>query len=240
MVGVKNELGGAFGMKKALAFAALLLLGACQTTPPPAPTPAPLPPPVTHPKVVKHGPLKPPTNVASAGPLKSAMVGDYMDAQEKDFRTHLRPVAIMRVGDDLIVSLGDTVLFGEGDALSGHGHDTVERVAELLRRYDHSSVQVAGYMDTALAPDSSMALSQLRAKTIADALVSDGVPQTRISSQGFGSGHLKIATGPSTTEPRNRRIEIRVIAHPDADAPPPAQVKQAAKTAPPPQLRKEK
>lgn len=239
MVGVKNEPGGAFGMRKSLAFAALLLLGACQTTPPPAPPPAPLPPPVTHPKVVRHGPLKPPSNVASAGPLKTAMVGDYMDAQEKDFRAHLRPVAIMRVGDDLVVSLGDTVLFGDGDALSGHGHDTIERLAELLRRYDHSSVQVAGYMDTALAPESSMALSQLRAKTIADALVSDGVAQTRVSSQGFGSGRLKIATGPNMTEPRNRRIEIRVIAHPDADAPPPA--KSAAKTpSPPPQLRKTK
>ncbi len=237
MVGVKNESGGAFGMRKALALAAVLLLGACSTPqPPPPPPPVVLPPPVAHVKP-KHVPLRSPTNVASAGPLKVAMVGDYMDAQEKEFRTRLRGIQVMRVGDDIIVAFHDASLFGANEGLSSRGHDDVERLAELLRRYDHSAVQVGGYMDTSLSADQSLAVSQLRAKAVADTLVSDGVPATRVSAQGFGATRLKVQTPPGTSEPRNQRIEVRVIAHPDADAAPPPAQKNARQPAPP-QLRK--
>lgn len=225
-------------MRKVLALSAVLLLGACTTQLPPAPPPAvpPPPPPVAHVKP-KHVPLKPPTNVATAGPLKSAMVGDYMDAQEKEFRTHLRGIQVMRVGDDIIVAFRDASLFGANESLSSRGHDDVERLAELLRRYDHSAVQVGGYMDTSLSADQSLAVSQLRAKAVADTLISDGVPSTRVSAQGFGATRLKVQTPPGTNEPRNQRIEVRVIAHPDAEAPSAPPPKNAHQP-PPPQLRK--
>jgi len=82
--------------------------------------------------------------------------------------------------------------------------------------YDHSAVQVTGFTDTVGPFDRNIAISQSRAKTVADGLVSDGVDSERVSSQGYGATHLKIATGPDRAEPRNRRIEIRVIAHPQA------------------------
>jgi outer membrane protein OmpA-like peptidoglycan-associated protein len=143
------------------------------------------------------------------------MVGNYMDAQEKDFRTRLHGVLIKRVGDDILVSFQNDQLF-KGEALSGRGRDAIKRLAELLRHYDHSAVQVGGYTDTALPEDRNRALTQSRARTIADQLVSDGVGKERVSSSGYGSAHLRIATGPGKDEPRNRRIEVRVIAHPEA------------------------
>jgi outer membrane protein OmpA-like peptidoglycan-associated protein len=143
------------------------------------------------------------------------MVGSYMDAQEKDFRIRLRGVPVKRLGDDIIVSFRYDQLF-KGDALSGRGRDTIKRLAELLRHYDHSAVQVGGYTDTAAPEGRNRAESESRARTVADQLVSDGVGRPRVSSSGYGSAHLVIATGPGKDEPRNRRIEIRVIAHPEA------------------------
>jgi flagellar motor protein MotB len=40
------------------------------------------------------------------------------------------------------------------------------------------------------------------------------VPAGRISSQGFGETHLRVMTGDSRKEPRNRRIEILIKALP--------------------------
>ncbi len=152
-------------------------------------------------------------NVGSAGPLKTAMVGGYMDAQERDFRMHLRGAGIARIGDDIVISLRNDVLF-EGTELSSGGREVTERLAELLRHYDHSAVQVSGFTDTTGTTDQNLVVSQKRARLVADALVSDGVAGSRVSSQGFGASRLKIATGPDKSEPRNRRIEIRVIARP--------------------------
>jgi outer membrane protein OmpA-like peptidoglycan-associated protein len=156
-------------------------------------------------------------NVPSAGPLKTAMVGSYMDAQERDFRVHLRGegVRVARIGDDLVLQLQDNTLF-EGNDLSGGGRDVLERTAELLRHYDHSAVAVGGYTDTSGSPDQNVAVSQKRARMVADALVSDGVAGPRVGAQGYGATHLKIVTGPNVSEPRNRRIEIRVVARPQA------------------------
>jgi len=158
-----------------------------------------------------------PPNVGSAGPLKTAMVGSYMDAQEKDFRAHLRGagVRVARIGDDLVLQLQDDVLF-DGNDLSGDGRDVLERTAELLRHYDHTAVAVGGYTDTSGTPDQNMAVSQKRARLVADTLVSDGVAGSRVGAQGYGATHLKIVTGPNKNEPGNRRIEIHIIARPQA------------------------
>lgn len=196
---------------------ALVLVAGCEhrwwaddSTPPPQPKPAASAGPASR------APTKPPPfTKTAAGPLKLAMVGGYMDAQEKDFRSRLHGVLIMRPGDDIIVSIRDDQLF-KGEALSGHGRDLIQRLSGLLRHYDHSVVQVGGYTDTAAPEDANRALSQSRAKTVADTLVSDGVSKARVSSTGYGSAHPKVATGPGKNEPRNRRIEIRVIAHPEA------------------------
>jgi outer membrane protein OmpA-like peptidoglycan-associated protein len=154
------------------------------------------------------------SNVANAGPLKMAMVGSYMDAQERDFRMRLRgqEVTVVRIGDEIVVGARNDALFS-GEQLSGRGKSVLERVAELVRHYDHSAIQVSGFMDAGATPDESYALSGVHAKTIAAALVADGVPAERISAQGFGATHPRFPVGPNAKEPRNRRIEIHVVAH---------------------------
>jgi outer membrane protein OmpA-like peptidoglycan-associated protein len=145
------------------------------------------------------------------------MVGSYMDAQERDFRARLKGegVRVARIGDDLVLQLEDNVLF-DGNDLSGDGRDVLERTAELLRHYDHSAVAVGAYTDTSGTPDKNMTVSQQRAHTVAAALVADGVAGPRVGAQGYGATHLKIVTGPNVNEPRNRRIEIHIIARPQA------------------------
>jgi outer membrane protein OmpA-like peptidoglycan-associated protein len=140
-----------------------------------------------------------------------------MDAQERDFRAHLHGsgATVMRIGDDLIVGWRDDLLF-DGDSLSGRGAGAVSQLSGLLQHYDHSVVQIGGFSDTTGSADSNLRVTQRRAKLVADALVGDGITSDRVSSQGYGAAHLKVATGPDKSEPRNRRIEVRVIAHPQA------------------------
>ena len=147
-----------------------------------------------------------------AGPLMVAKVGDYMDGLETALRRHLRGVLVARQGDNLTVVIPNTALFSEDGGVAGD--DVLEPLAAILRAYPHTIVAVNGFTDTSGTPEQNMALSQKRAKAIADALVHEGVPAQRLSAQGFGETHLRVATGDGKKEPRNRRIELSIRAKP--------------------------
>ncbi|HEY1707571.1 MAG TPA: OmpA family protein [Rhizomicrobium sp.] len=182
------------------------------------PAPPPLRPAIatpSQPRAAAPRPFAPPPHVASAGPLKTAMVSPYMDQQETDLRQRLRAygINIARRGDGMLLNINDAVLF-DGMQLSAAGANLLGSLAIVLRHYDHTAVSVAGYTDTTGSADQNLAVSQKRAQMVFEALARDGVASARLSAQGFGENNPRIKTGPSTAEPRNRRIEIRITPAP--------------------------
>jgi OmpA-OmpF porin, OOP family len=71
-----------------------------------------------------------------------------------------------------------------------------------------TTIDVSGYTDTSGTPDYNMSLSWRRAKAVASQLVTDGVPESEIETQGYGETRLLVPTGPGVREPQNRRVEI--------------------------------
>ncbi|HEV2653267.1 MAG TPA: OmpA family protein [Rhizomicrobium sp.] len=182
--------------------------------PPPAPTPhaRALPQPSAS---QSHATRPAPVVVAAPqGPLVTAKVESYMDQLESDLRHHVRGAGIVvaRQGNNINIVIPNTELFSEDGGVSGD--DVLEPMGAILRNYGHTSIQVNGFTDQTGTPDQNIAVSTKRARLIADALVHEGVPAQRITSQGLGQTHLRIATGARRNEARNRRIEILVKARP--------------------------
>jgi outer membrane protein OmpA-like peptidoglycan-associated protein len=71
-----------------------------------------------------------------------------------------------------------------------------------------TTIEVNGYTDTSGTADYNQGLSLRRAKAVEAQLVTDGVPDSEITAQGFGDTHLLVPTGPGVREPQNRRVEI--------------------------------
>jgi outer membrane protein OmpA-like peptidoglycan-associated protein len=192
-----------------LAAAAALTLAACQSGPS-------APPPIGQPTPQPSGPVAPPPQpVVTAGPLAPAGVGRYMDSLERDLRLRLRGSGIIaaRRGDDMLVTFLNVRLFA-GGGLSPAGQSLLESVAQMLRTYDHTQVQVNGYTDTSGSPEQNLSLSLKRAEWVGGALAKSGIAAGRIEVHGFGGTSLKIVTGDRVNEPRNRRIEIRIVPRP--------------------------
>jgi outer membrane protein OmpA-like peptidoglycan-associated protein len=195
-----------------------VLIAACAGTPRPAPMvlPPPAPPPVQRPVTPPPSShVTVPQHVTSAGPLKAATVSAYADNQERDLRQNLRAsgINIARRGDAMVLNINNAALF-DGAGLSNGGSNMLARLAVVLRRYDHTAVNVAGYTDTVGAPEQNLAVSQKRARLVADALTKFGVAAARVTAQGYGETNLKFRTGDDVKDPRNRRIEIRVTPTP--------------------------
>jgi outer membrane protein OmpA-like peptidoglycan-associated protein len=191
-----------------LLVAAALTLGACQSGPS-------APSPIGQPTPQLSVPVTPPQAV-TAGPLRPAGAGRYMDALERDLRLRLRGSGIIaaRRGDDMLVTFLNVRLFAAG-GVSPAGQALVDSVAEVLRTYDHTQVLVNGYTDTAGTPGQNLTLSLKRAEWVGSALTQSGIAASRIEVHGFGGTSLKIVTGDRVNEPRNRRIEIRIVPRPE-------------------------
>jgi len=119
---------------------------------------------------------------------------------------------VARMGDDITIIVRNDKLFDRDGTLDAD--DVLEPLGAVLGGYVHTSVAVSGFTDTVGAPEQNLALSQKRAKLIAAALGHEGVASQRITAQGLGEAHLRIATGDDKKEPRNRRIEILLKARP--------------------------
>jgi outer membrane protein OmpA-like peptidoglycan-associated protein len=210
-------------MKKSLILLAVLALAGCESAPrhyqpPPEPLYQSYPQrPAERPYAApRQGSPYAPPPVASAGPVRNAQVSAYMDGQENELRgrLHGQGVIVARRGDGLVLVIFDKALFEDGADLSGNGQELLRALAPVLRHYDHTALQVAGYTDTSGAPDRNLEISDRRARAVAAALASDGVAGGRLSAKGYGEDNPRIKTGDNMNEPRNRRIEIKIAAAP--------------------------
>ncbi|MFZ0791284.1 MAG: OmpA family protein [Chromatiaceae bacterium] len=118
--------------------------------------------------------------------------------------------------------LSADALFGfNKDTLSPTGVSTISGFArDLGDKANYTTVQVAGHTDPIGSDSFNQDLSDRRANTVRDQLVTDGVPSDRISAQGFGETRLKVTeadcAGASSRaaliecfQP-NRRVEVTV------------------------------
>lgn len=148
------------------------------------------------------------------GPLVTAKAESYMDQLESDLRHHVRGdgIVVARQGNNINIVVPNSALFSGDGGVSGD--DVLEPVSAILRNYVHTSVVVSGFTDATGTQDQNIAVSTTRARLIADALVHEGVPAQRITSQGLGQTHPRVSAGSGRKEVRNRRIEILVKVRP--------------------------
>jgi len=172
------------------------------------------PPDSTHPGWFRPVPAHPAVPIEPAGPLTVARIGSYMDSLETELRRHVHGdgIIVARMGDDITIIVRNDKLFASDGTLDGD--DILEPLGAVLGSHVHTTVAVSGFTDTVGAPEQNLALSQRRAKLIAAALAHEGVAPQRLTAQGLGETHLRVATGDDKKEPRNRRIEILLKARP--------------------------
>ena len=86
----------------------------------------------------------------------------------------------------------------------------IPEILEAIKSQKSNHVSVIGHTDTVASIEYNRKLSRLRAKSIADVLVSRGVDRAIIEIEFYGKEKLLIETPDGVAEPRNRRVEIIV------------------------------
>jgi len=155
---------------------------------------------------------------AGIGGSAGAVIGQQYDRQIKELRetTAGSGIDVEEIGDSeaILVRLPDGVTFARGSASINPGFfDTLNSVADSLVRYPNSLIDVYGFTDTTGSAATNQRLSEQRAQAVADYLIARGVSRSRIETRGFGEQreYLRVPTGDNVDEPRNRRVEIKIM-----------------------------
>ncbi len=91
-------------------------------------------------------------------------------------------------GDINAVMTGKTINFRSGSAyLAADSNTLLDDVAKALKPCAGTSVEIQGHTDLVGGADTNLILSQSRADTVKQALVSRGIDVARLSAKGYGA-----------------------------------------------------
>lgn len=89
----------------------------------------------------------------------------------------------------------------------------LDKLVEILKKHPEVKARVEGHTDNTGNADNNLTLSQKRAKSVADYLVSHGEPEDHISSEGYGITKPVATNDTPEGRAKNRRVEIAVSAY---------------------------
>lgn len=151
---------------------------------------------------------------AGIGAIAGGAVGAYMDKQERDLRreTAGTGVEITREGNELVLNMPSSITFPTNSyAIQPEFRSTLDQVAQTLNAYPSTYIDIYGHTDSTGTPAINIPLSQNRAQSVADYLISRGVNPARIATRGFGATQPIASNETEAGRAANRRVEIRVV-----------------------------
>ncbi len=153
---------------------------------------------------------------AAVGALAGAGVGNYMDNQQREFETELaeeqrqNELEIERLKDDTLKLTLDSEVsfdFNKSDVKSAF-RSSLDKLAGVITKYDRTVVHVIGHTDSVGSDEYNRGLSQRRASSVGDYLISRGVPAARVRTEGRGESEPRDSNATEAGRQLNRRVEI--------------------------------
>jgi outer membrane protein OmpA-like peptidoglycan-associated protein len=86
----------------------------------------------------------------------------------------------------------------------------LDSVLAVMRADPGATAEVLGYAHDRLVPADNTRLSQRRAETVREYILSGGIPASRVTAVGLGSSTLLVADTTDAARTANRRAEIRI------------------------------
>lgn len=168
---------------------------------------------------------------AEATKAANQSIEEARDAREK-LKAQLNSVlATSETARGLIVNMSD-VLFDTGKyTLKPDTKVALAKVSGILAAYPSLKLQVEGYTDIVGSDQYNQKLSENRAGSVKDFLVSQGVSMNNISAAGYGKTNPVADNGTAAGRAQNRRVQLVVSGDaigvhqsgPDAGTAPPTQ-----------------
>ncbi|MBT8069378.1 MAG: OmpA family protein [Gammaproteobacteria bacterium] len=136
---------------------------------------------------------------------------DLASQQIDSLTRQLENLQLRQTESGVVVTLGD-VLFASGEAqLVEGGRSSLEEVVDLLQTEPEKKIRVEGHTDSLGDAAANLLLSEQRAQSVLEALVSLGVASERITATGMGEDFPIASNDDEEGRARNRRVDVILL-----------------------------
>lgn len=138
---------------------------------------------------------------------------NYMSNLEYELYDALRKpgISVQRAGTDVVIILvRDAIMELDVADISPDGADTLKTIAKILKKYDATFMEIAGYTDAMRNYQAADALSMDMAQRVGVFLAQHDINTTRMFIVGRGAAR-PIAAQDDIGRLTNRRVEIRIV-----------------------------
>lgn len=106
----------------------------------------------------------------------------------------------------------DFIYFETGKStLKPQSFRSLNALVDFLNEYPNVIVEIGGHTDNTGSAAINEKISNLRAKAVADYVVSMGIPASRITSKGYSFNKPKASNATATGRAQNRRVEFTIV-----------------------------
>jgi outer membrane protein OmpA-like peptidoglycan-associated protein len=151
---------------------------------------------------------------AVVGGAAGAYIGHRMDQQAREIAMEIPGATVERVGEGIQVTFDSGILFDfDSDRLRTVAQQNLGNLAASLEKYPGTDVLVVGHTDNIGREEYNQGLSERRAASAANYLVSRGVDYRRIRMVGMGETEPIATNATEAGRQQNRRVEIAIYAN---------------------------
>ena len=153
---------------------------------------------------------------AAVGGAAGGVIGNNMDKQAQKIEQVLPGAEVVRTeeGINLILDESSKVTFEYNKTtLTPTAKTNLDKLVEVFKEFADTDLLIVGHTDNVGSQGYNLPLSEKRAASVKDYLVSKGIASSRLTSQGKG---LQEPIADNTTEAgraQNRRVEIAITAN---------------------------
>ena len=159
---------------------------------------------------------------AAVAGAAGAGYGYYVDKQEAELRRSMEGtgVQVQRQGDSINLVMPGNITFATNSAdIASNFYGPLNNLASSFKQYNQNNIEIVGHTDSTGSHQYNVNLSQLRAQSVANYLMAQGVEPGRLSSRGMGPDQPAASNATEAGRSQNRRVEIKLTPIPGAQAP---------------------
>lgn len=151
---------------------------------------------------------------ATVGGVTGAVIGRQMDKQAEEIKNEVPGAKVERVGEGIVVEFNNKILFGfDRSDLGDDAKKNLNELVTILNKYPDTNIEIQGHTDNTGTDAYNQGLSERRANTVANFLITKNVSSRRLTIKGFGESAPKYTNDTEDGRSLNRRVDFLITAN---------------------------
>ena len=151
----------------------------------------------------------------TVGGVAGGVIGNKMDKQANDIKNALPGAEVERVGEGIKITLSENMVnFAFNSAeLTSSAKTNLDKLATVLINNPDTNINIYGHTDNKGTAQVNQKISENRANSVKNYLISKGIASSRMITMGRGFSEPIASNDTDAGRAKNRRVEFAITAN---------------------------